>query len=269
VVSLVLARPLGALLSVAPLAAVLSVNLAASLAAVLLRYRSTHWFARAGVDPGAQAAAAQRSDATLDRWPLARVIAARSPGAPLISWLLAFANAVIGGYFVQWVASGWSDKAPLVSALALAAGAGAGAVIGPHLGRGAASRFGYAGAMRLGLRLAACLAGVTGALVFLLAQPGALATGLAFAYVFLGALLGMGLTVVQVSARQVMYKGLNYSQMLGWSHSLSALGVLLGSWIGYLAAGAERPWLVLCWASLCHWFGAALLRQRNAREGFD
>lgn len=185
-------------------------------------------------------------------------IVASGPASPLIAFCLRALGALTGELLFVWTARAAPVPAEQAMAAVLAV-FGVGSTIGPLLGRRFNERLGTATTLR-----ASAWASLTGVLALI----GALLAGAAgfwwgVAFVAVNETLNWGRVVVLETHRQVIFTGVRFARVMGWSHAFGAGGVIVGMqagfWLG-LPADPLPPLVIaaLGWVAI----GAAFTRMR-------
>jgi hypothetical protein len=250
-VALLVARPLGALVSNVSVAALFTVNLSVSLLALMTRRRAVRLSGPLPVPSPDAPPPATTTDvhAVMDGSVLVRlgtsirdwVVGQHQLGvaSPLLSGGLGFLTSVYAAYLPIWIA-GPGRSRQTVLALALAA-FGLGRTLGPVAGSRLARRVGIQRGLvwsllgLVGVLMSTGLAGLSIPAGTASAPEVALALGLI-------ALLGVGASAtvsMLVSARQIRLTGTILTKTIGLGHSLSAGGAILGTWTG-VALGVQN-----------------------------
>lgn len=246
--------PLGSLLAGWSILTVLSVNAAASLLAIAARYRSLRLGRRVGIGDAPATSPPPQDDAVEHTTPghdkeraimtLRSLARLQGPGSPLFSAAVPLATGLSAVYLGQWAASFTSNKGPFFAVTAICVGIGA--LVGPFLARAAVSRIDASIVLYAGSLLTAALMGA-GALYVVTVDPVASAGSHLIIvigyliYTTLTTLLLSGVGVTQITARQQLFQGDRFVQVMSWGHSLAAAGALIGVWAGLLLQTAQRP----------------------------
>jgi hypothetical protein len=255
-VSQFVSTPLGSLLAGWSVLAVLAVNVVASLLAVAARYRSLRLGRSVGVGSAANDnESAQHADHEETNITLRTLLGMKGPGSPLFSASVPLAAGLSALYIGQWCASFIDNKGGFFAVAAICAGVGA--LVGPFLARAATRRFGATVVLYTGCVLTAVLMG-SAAVYTWGSDPGSgsiaglpVVVVLFWAYVALTSSLLTGVEVTQVTARQELFRGDRFIQVMGWGHSFAAAGGLLGVWAGLLLQADQQPaWALAAGAGL-------------------
>lgn len=260
IAGLVLGRPLGALISARGVAIALGINIAFSLLAVALRWRSTTTFRPEHVVEADEPAAGGLFAA------LRRFFIPHAPRhmfrfgflSPIFSFWLSFAAAITATYVLLWLAD-QSDKPALrLGGMLLAVG------IVQALTPLAISRALRAvlGADASRLLTAFLLTALASFAVALFAVATLHASNLRFVLT-LSAIIISGAAITGVrfaiaTLRQARLAQRDFRSVVGWSFSLTAVGGMAGSWLGYALRAATNPLPALACttaaiAALCAW----------------
>lgn len=261
VAGLMLGRPLGALISQRGIVIALAINIAFSLIAVLLRWRSTKTYRPNHVvedDDQPQRGGVVKA--------VARFFLPHSPAeifrfgflSPLFSFWLTFAQAITATYVLLWLADASDNPSLRLGGMLLALGVAQ--ALTPLLVskllrerlQGEASRM-----LRVFLIIAlACFALAFGVVSGLEGANARL-------FLTLIGVIGAGAAITGVrfaisTLRQARLSQADFRAVVGWSFSLSALGGITGSWAGYGLGAETDPWWslavsTLTVAALCAW----------------
>jgi hypothetical protein len=249
-VALLIARPLGALVSNISVAALFMVNLVASVLALLTRLRAVRL---SGTLPAPcsddESPAAPTADSVTQGWTAPGIRRAIREwlvsqerlgiASPLLSGGLGFLTSTYAAYLPIWIAGPGRSRQAIL-ALALAA-FGLGRVLGPVAGSRLAGRIGIEGSLVWSLLGLVAVLTTTGLVSFWIPAGTSSSSGVALALGLI-ALLGLGssatLTML-VSARQIRLAGTLLSKTIGLGHAFSAGGAILGAWTG-VALGVQN-----------------------------
>jgi hypothetical protein len=253
-VALLIARPLGALVSKTSVAALFVVNLTVSVFALVTRWRAVRLSGRlSSPRSGDESLATTAAHGTVHaRMLLDSGTAIRDwfvsqerlgVASPLLSGGLGFVTSVYAAYLPIWIAGPGKSRQAIL-ALALAA-FGLGRVLGPIVGSRLAGRVGIERSLVWSLvSLIAVLAATWLASLWIPAgASGSPAVVLALACI---ALLGVGASAtltMLVSARQIRLTGTLLAKTIGLGHAFSAAGAIAGAWTGVALGVQNHPGL--------------------------
>ncbi|MGQ4510603.1 MFS transporter [Dermabacteraceae bacterium P13147] len=232
---LVVASPLGAVLSGLSTVVLLAANVVLSLAGAAFRGYAR---SRAPMPPAVDADD-EEFTMTGERLPWRQFLhdlLASGPASPLLSLALDLVGELTGRLLFLWVAARAAMEPHAAMGLVLAV-FGAAATLGPLLGRRLRGRWDTGPVLRV-----TALLSLVNALV-LLAQvlygSAGFASGIAF--VFVNVMLNRSRMVVLETHRQVFFKGTQFSRIMSWSYSFGAVGTLIGLQIGYWLHTVDDP----------------------------
>lgn len=238
--ALLVAKPLGSYLSASSLVLLLALNAFFSLIAVATRHRATMLFpTRAPKESDGE----ERLEAKPKRGEKVRFQHLRElAGLGLVSPFTSAGLALITGLYGTYLALYFSRVAPNANTnlALLLAGIGVGAIVGPQGAR----------LLRRWLSTVSAMIILTFAQVLFLLASAVLGAShiqgipVLVSGIGLLALLGVcgsaNVTLLRTE-RQVRLKGTRFSFAVGWSHSFSAGGLLVGTWAGLAFGVANEP----------------------------
>lgn len=248
-IGLLAGGPLGSILAGYSIAALLAVNAAASGVAITCRYASLRIASQgesetpAAVDdePGEPEAAGGQQH-SLERLRFSELMSLRGAGSPLFSGALPLATGLSAAYLGQWGATLVHNKGAFFATFSVFVGLGS--LLGAPAARVARRRCSPSTVLYAGSAVTAVTM-VLGAVAALWARGWAeqghtvLVLAGVLIYATVTSLLLAAVLVTQITARQEIYQGSRFVQVMSWGHSLSACGTLLGVW-GGLALQAQR-----------------------------
>lgn len=251
---LMLARPVGALISSATIAVILTVNIAFSLLAVLLRWRSTITFHPKHVVEGEDADntphgfLAKIKDLLLPQSP--RHLISFGFLSPLFSFFVSLAPAMIATYVLLWLAN--QSDTPLLRLGTMLFVMGVIQALSPLLISWLMrNREGAAAAHLLTVFL--CI--TVGAYLSVLASATLVPEGkgrffLAITGLLVGGACVRGIRFAISTLRQSCLSQADFRAVVGWSYSLTSIGTIAGSWLGYTLKTENDPRFSLACATI-------------------
>ncbi|MBV7411462.1 MFS transporter [Dermabacteraceae bacterium TAE3-ERU27] len=250
---LTLGRPLGALFSATGITFILALNIALSGLAMFLRWRSAVAFCPAHVleeeeEEPAEGLLAGMKHFLLPHSP--RRIFSFGFLSPLFSFFVALAPAIVATYVLLWLAGEGEHPALRLGGMLLAMGAAK--TLTPLLvARLMRNRQGAAAGTMLLLFLCTILAGYASALAAIALLPaGNLRLFLVLAALIVAGSAASGERFAVSTLRQSCLSQADFRTVLGWSYSLTSLGGIAGSWLGYTLQTAHDPRPALLCATL-------------------
>lgn len=248
-IGLLAGGPLGSILAGYSIVVLLAVNAAASGVAIMCRYASLRIADRAELDTPAFAADepdevenAVHEAHSAGRLRFGELMALRGAGSPLFSGALPLATGLSAAYLGQWAASLVQNKGAFFATFTVFVGLGS--LLGAPAARVARRRHSPSTVLYAGSALTALFM-LIGAVAALWAHDWAdhgrtsLVLAGVLVYSTVTSFLLAAVLVTQITARQEVYRGPRFVQVMSWGHSLSACGTLLGVW-GGLALQAQR-----------------------------
>ncbi|MGQ4569099.1 MFS transporter [Dermabacteraceae bacterium P9123] len=251
---LTLGRPLGALFSATGIAFILALNIALSGLAMFLRWRSAVAFCPAHVlEEEEEEEPAEGLLAGMKRFLLPhspRRIFSFGFLSPLFSFFVALAPAIVATYVLLWLAGEGEHPALRLGGMLFAMGAAK--TLTPLLvARLMRNRQGAAAGTMLLLFLCTMLAGYASALAAIALLPaGNLRLFLVLAALIVAGSAASGERFAVSTLRQSCLSQADFRTVLGWSYSLTSLGGIAGSWLGYMLQTAHDPRPALLCATL-------------------
>ncbi|WP_295835744.1 MFS transporter [uncultured Microbacterium sp.] len=236
-VGIVVAMPFGSILSGVSIVMLIGANAVFSWLGASFRIVS----ARTVITPPLLSQDPEEFDALGSRMPVREFLHDlwRSGFASPLYSLIEQMGATLSGVFVYLAIARQSGFDPSVALAVVIATFGAGATIGPWIGKAMAAR----------LNPRALLIGVTASTVVMLtlfALAMTLIGGQWFWWIGLAYALLLGVAsrvreVVITTLRQREYRGKRFSRIMSWSFSATALGAIVGSWIAVAIRAVESP----------------------------
>lgn len=163
------------------------------------------------------------------------------PASPLLSLILQVIGALTGQLLFLWVA-GLNSQDPHYSMALVLSTFGIGATVGPILGRWLRRRWSTKVVLRV--TAFASLCNVLVLLVSILLHHSGFISGLLF--VLVNVSLNKARVVVLETHRQVFFKGSQFARIMSWSYSFGAVGTILGLQIGFWLNLVSNPVAPLC-----------------------
>lgn len=163
------------------------------------------------------------------------------PASPLLSLILQVIGALTGQLLFLWVA-GLNSQDPHYSMALVLSTFGIGATVGPILGRWLRRRWSTKIVLRVTAFASVC--NVLVLLVSILLHHSGFISGLLF--VLVNVSLNKARVVVLETHRQVFFKGSQFARIMSWSYSFGAVGTILGLQIGFWLNLVSNPVAPLC-----------------------
>lgn len=244
IAGLMLARPVGALVSSTGITVILGINIAFSFLAVILRWRSTETFHPQHVlededDEEPEGLLASIKDFLLPHSP--RHVFKFGVLSPVFSFFLSLAPAMIATYMLLWLAN--SGESPLLRLGSMLFVMGLIQAFTPMLMSRLMRKVHGRGTVRL---LSIFLVVVLGAYLTVLAVIIMLPNGPSRFFIVLAGLIVAASSVWCVrfaisTLRQSCLTQAEFRTVVGWSYSLTAIGGIVGSWLGYTLKTDSDP----------------------------
>lgn len=240
--SRVIALPMGAGLATVDIRIVVVANIVLSVTAVVLRAgasRRLHQGQKldhaARTPEGPQSTERPSSAAPVKNRDDVRAAWEEPTTSPITSAMVGSLRALFSGYLSLWMARAYGT-AYLTPALACL---GLGAVVGPQVARWLRHR----GRVTMGLRRLPLIHAAVGVLLLGLTTQATQSWTLPAALVLLVGYSAIPATLVITMAmqRQIHLGGPAFRSTVGWAHSLSAVGALIGTWMGLFLGMPARP----------------------------
>lgn len=250
IAGLMLARPVGALVSSTGITLILGINIAFSFLAVILRWRSMATFHPQHVleeedDEELDGILASIKDFLLPHSP--RHVLRFGVLSPVFSFFLSLGPAMIATYVLLWLAN--SGDRPLLRLGSMLFAMGLIQALTPLMMSRLMRNVQGRGAVRL---LTIFLIIVLGAYLTVLAAIIALPDGPSRFFIALTGLIVAASSVWCVrfaisTLRQSCLAQVDFRTVVGWSYSLTAIGGIVGSWLGYtLKTDSDPRFSLLC-----------------------
>ncbi|MGQ4535209.1 MFS transporter [Dermabacteraceae bacterium P13115] len=267
VAGLMLAQPVGALISSTGIAVALAINIAFSCLAVFLRWRSTltfhpeHVLEEEGEKEVPEGFLATIRGFLLPHSP--RHMLSFGFLSPLFSFCFSLAPAMIATYFLLWLAD--RGDSPLLRLGGMLFVMGVVHALTPLLiSRLMRDRQGAAAARLLTVFLCITLGSYLSMLTAVILLPeGKLRFFLAFAALVVAGASVRGVRFAISTLRQSCLTQADFRTVLGWSYSMTSIGGIIGSWLGYTleTASDPRPSLVCATVTMACLVGWVVLKR--------
>jgi len=236
-VGIVLAMPLGSLVAGLSIALLIALNAVLSLGGTAFRLVS----ARTVVTPPVSEQDIDDFGGLGERMRLrdfVRDLFATGPASPVVGLVTQIGATAAGIFVYLWIAS----RMPLDPAAGLAlviASFGLGATAGPWIGQRLHKRIPLTRALESVYTVTIAGLILLAVTLPILPDPAAWLVGLLFA-------LGIGIAsrargVLTVTLRQQDFRGERFSRVMSWSFALTALGAIIGSWLGVALRIDQHP----------------------------